>query len=70
VYDPANALETDPCATVLNFFKNQNEAWALIKSTGYPSVTGNILKLENIHQGGVLQVMPRRFVVAFPSLTI
>jgi len=69
VYDPANALEQIIVQQYLNYFKNQNEAWALIKRTGYPSSTGNILKLEDIHQGGVLQAMPRRFVVTFPSLT-
>jgi hypothetical protein len=69
VYDPSNALEQIIVQQYLNYFKNQNEAWALIKRTGYPGVAGNILKLENIHQGGTLQVMPRRFVVAFPSIT-
>ena len=68
-YDPANALEQIIVQQYLNYFKNQNEAWALIKRTGYPSSTGNILKLEDIHQGGALQVMPRRFVVTFPSVT-
>ncbi|MBN9384995.1 MAG: SusD/RagB family nutrient-binding outer membrane lipoprotein [Chitinophagaceae bacterium] len=69
VYDPANALEQIIVQQYLNYFKNQNEAWALIKRTGYPSVNGNILQLENVHQGGVLQAMPRRFVVTFPSVT-
>ncbi|REA62045.1 SusD/RagB family nutrient-binding outer membrane lipoprotein [Dyadobacter luteus] len=68
-YEAANALEQIIVQQYLNFFKNQNEAWAIIKRTGFPSVNGKILKLERVNQGGTEQVMPRRFSISFPSLT-
>jgi hypothetical protein len=69
VYDPANALEQISVQEYLNCNKNQNEAWATIKRTGFPSVTGNILKLEPVTVDNIALVMPRRFVVTFPSVT-
>jgi len=69
VYDPANALEQISVQEYLNCYKNQNEAWATIKRTGFPSVTGNILKLETITQDNTALPMPRRFVVTYPSIT-
>jgi len=68
-YDPTNALEQILDQQYINYFKNQNEAWALIKRTGYPSVSGNLLQLEKVFVDGVEQAMPRRFVVTYPSLT-
>jgi hypothetical protein len=68
-YDPANALEQIIVQQYINYFKNQNEAWAIIKRTGLPSVSGNILKLETVHQGGTPQAMPRRFAIGTPSIT-
>lgn len=68
-YDPANALEQVLTQQYINFFKNQNEAWALIKRTGYPSVTGKYIKLEKVFQGGAEQAMPRRFSITPPTVT-
>ena len=68
-YDAPNALEQIIVQQYLNFYKNQNEAWAIIKRTGLPAVNGNILKLETVRQGGTPQTMPRRFSISFPSLT-
>lgn len=68
-YDAANGLEQIIVQQYLNFYKNQNEAWAIIKRTGLPSVSGKILKLETVRQGGTEQKMPRRFSISIPSLT-
>jgi hypothetical protein len=69
VYDPAHALEQISVQEYLNCYKNQNEAWATIKRTGFPSITGNILKLETVTQDNTALPMPRRFVVTYPSIT-
>jgi hypothetical protein len=68
-YDATNAIEQISVQQYLNSYKNQNEAWATIKRTGYPAVTGNILQLENVTVDNVIQEMPRRFVVTYPSVT-
>ncbi|TDE13621.1 SusD/RagB family nutrient-binding outer membrane lipoprotein [Dyadobacter psychrotolerans] len=68
-YDAANALEQIIVQQYINYYKNQNEAWAIIKRTGLPSTTGKILKLETVRQGGTVQVMPRRFAIGVPSIT-
>lgn len=69
VYNTTNAIEQICVQSYINFNKNQNEAWALIKRTGYPSVTGNILKLEKVVVDGTEAEMPRRFIVTYPSVT-
>ena len=68
-YEAANALEQIIVQQYINYFKNQNEAWAIIKRTGLPNTTGKILKLETVHQGGTVQEMPRRFALSIPSVT-
>ena len=69
VYNAANAIEQISVQSYINFYKNQNEAWALIKRTGYPSETGNILKREKVVVDAVEATMPRRFIVNYPSVT-
>ncbi|GAB3742692.1 SusD/RagB family nutrient-binding outer membrane lipoprotein [Spirosoma lituiforme] len=69
VYDPTNALEQILVQQYINYFKNQNEAWAVIKRTGFPSATGKILQLEVIRQSGTPQAMPRRFTINLPTVT-
>lgn len=69
VYNPATALEQIIVQQYLNYYKNSSEAWALIKRTGLPAKTGQILQLEDVHNGGSLQAMPRRFAVNYPSIT-
>jgi hypothetical protein len=68
-YNAVNGLEQILVQSYINFYKNQNEAWAVIKRTGYPSVEGNILKLEKVVVDGAEATMPRRFIIAFPSVT-
>lgn len=68
-YDAANALEQICVQEYINSFRNQNEAWATIKRTGFPSLTGNILKREPVIVDSDEKVMPRRFAVSFPSVS-
>lgn len=68
-YDAANALEQICVQEYINSFKNQNEAWATIKRTGFPSKTGNILKREPVVVDSDEKVMPRRFSVSYPSVS-
>jgi hypothetical protein len=69
VYNAATGIEQICIQSYLNFYKNQNEAWALIKRTGYPTETSTILKREKVLVDGVEATMPRRFIVSFPSIT-
>jgi len=68
-YDAANALEQICVQEYINSFRNQNEAWATIKRTGFPSLTGNILKREPVIVDSDEKVMPRRFAVSYPSVS-
>lgn len=69
VYDPANALEQICVQQYINYFKNNSEAWALIKRTGFPSLNGNIMKTEAFVSSGVTLEMPRRFSITRPFIT-
>lgn len=69
VFDPANALEQICVQQYINYFKNNNEAWALIKRTGFPSVSGNIMKSEVFISSDVELEMPRRFSISRPFET-
>lgn len=69
VYNAAIGTEQICIQSYLNFYKNQNEAWALIKRTGYPTETSTILKREKVVEDGVETTMPRRFIVRYPSTT-
>jgi hypothetical protein len=65
-FNPSNALEQVCVQEYLNYFVVPNECWALIKRTGYPSTTGNILRLEDVSAYGV---MPRRYPITAPLLS-
>lgn len=69
VYDPANALEQICVQQYINYYKNANEAWALIKRTGFPSENGNVMKSEAFVSSGVTLEMPRRFSISRPFVT-
>jgi len=58
-YDGAKAQELIASQAFLNFYKNPNEAWALLKRTGLPNAT-TPLPLEVMKASGVVQVIPRR----------
>ncbi|WP_343643076.1 SusD/RagB family nutrient-binding outer membrane lipoprotein [Chryseobacterium sp.] len=66
-FDPSLALEQIIIQEYLNYFKQPNEVWALIKRTGLPNVS-TALKLENpFSESGVVLIMPRRIVLPTPS---
>jgi hypothetical protein len=67
-YQASTALEQVLDQEYLNLYMNPNEAWSLIKRTGYPSPTGAIMPLEALTSGGSPVVMPRRYVPNFPLL--
>lgn len=65
VYNPAKGLEQICAQQYLNFYKNFNESWALLKRTGLPN-NNTALKVEDFVVSGQVQAMPRRFVINFP----
>jgi len=58
-YTPAKGMDLIASQSYLNFFKQANEAWALIKRTGMPN-NSTTLKLENLYYNGTLLAIPRR----------
>lgn len=66
-FNPSLALEQIIIQEYLNYFKQPNEVWALIKRTGMPNVS-TALKLESpFSEAGIMLVMPRRIVLPTPS---
>ncbi|WP_276967559.1 SusD/RagB family nutrient-binding outer membrane lipoprotein [Chryseobacterium sp.] len=66
-FTPSLALEQIIIQEYLNYFKQPNEVWSLIKRTGIPNIS-TALKLENpISEAGILLIMPRRIVLPTPS---
>jgi hypothetical protein len=68
-YAPATGLEQIYLQQYINFYKNPNEAWALIKRTGYPSPTGVIFQAERMMNAGNEVVMPRRWSIVLPPIS-
>jgi len=67
-YQSATGLEQVLDQEYLNNYTNPNEAWALIKRTGYPSPTGKVLQLEALTAGGNPLPIPRRYAITLPAL--
>jgi hypothetical protein len=65
VYNPAKGLEQILIQQYLNFYKNYNECWALLKRTGMPNAQ-TALVVEDFTFSGQVQAIPRRFVINFP----
>ncbi|CAH0297046.1 SusD/RagB family nutrient-binding outer membrane lipoprotein [Chryseobacterium sp. Bi04] len=66
-FNASTALEQIIIQEYLNYFKQPNEVWALIKRTGMPN-TSTALTLESpSRDGGILLVMPRRIILSTPS---
>lgn len=66
-FNPSLALEQIIIQEYLNYFKQPNEVWALIKRTGMPNIS-TALKLESpFSEAGIMLVMPRRIVLPTPS---
>ncbi|MCQ9637108.1 SusD/RagB family nutrient-binding outer membrane lipoprotein [Chryseobacterium sp. WG23] len=66
-FNASTALEQIIIQEYLNYFKQPNEVWALIKRAGMPN-TSTALTLESpSRDGGILLVMPRRIILSTPS---
>ncbi|HJT72912.1 MAG TPA: SusD/RagB family nutrient-binding outer membrane lipoprotein [Chitinophaga sp.] len=61
-FDAANAEALIASQAFLNFYKNPNEAWAILKRLGMPNAT-TPLALEVMKSSGVVQVIPRRAAI-------
>lgn len=68
-YDPAKGLEQIYVQQYINYYKNPNEAWALIKRTGYPSPNGVVLQAERFMNAGTEVAMPRRWSIVLPPIS-
>ena len=58
-YDPAKGLDMILSQSFINFYKEPNEAWALVKRTGMPNNT-TTLKMERLLYNGTDLAIPRR----------
>lgn len=67
-YDGAKAMDQIASQSFINFFKEPNEAWALVKRTGMPNNT-TTLKLERLTYNGVELSIPRRAPRNLPPTT-
>jgi|GEM_PF-203076 len=65
-YNAATALEQITTQAYLNFFLQPNEAWALIKRTGYPNATTKLV-YETFMINGTPAPYPRRATINYPN---
>jgi hypothetical protein len=65
-YNPAKGLDQILSQSFLNFFKESNEAWALVKRTGMPD-NNTTLQLENLYYNGTLLAVPHRAPRTLPN---
>jgi hypothetical protein len=65
-YDPTKAIEQITTQEYLNYFLQPNEAWALIKRTGYPNAS-TALVYETFMINGAPAPYPRRATINYPS---
>lgn len=65
MYQSERALEQIVLQAYLNYFRNFNEAWALVKRTGMPNKATQLVFEEWKSDGRILE-MPRRFVINYP----
>jgi len=68
-YDAVKGLEQIYVQQYINFYKNPNEVWALIKRTSYPSPNGVVLQAERFVNAGNEIAMPRRWSVVLPPIS-
>lgn len=68
LYNSSKAVEQIVIQAYINFFKQPNEAWALIKRTGMPN-KNTALANEEIVINGTITPMPRRAPIPFPDPT-
>lgn len=67
-YDPARGLDQIASQAFINFFRESNEAWALVKRTGMPNNT-TTLKMERLTYNGQELSIPRRAPRNLPPAT-
>jgi Starch-binding associating with outer membrane len=67
-FDPAKALDQIISQSFINFFKEPNEAWALVKRTGKPDNTTTLMLEKLLYNGTELQI-PRRAPRNLPPTT-
>jgi Starch-binding associating with outer membrane len=67
VYNSSKALEQITTQAYINYFLQPNEAWALIKRTGYPNASTKLV-YEIFMINGAVATYPRRATLNDPSL--
>jgi hypothetical protein len=67
-FDPTKALDQIASQSFINFFKEPNEAWALVKRTGKPNNTTTLMMEKLLYNGTELQI-PRRAPRNLPPTT-
>ncbi|MEP6948709.1 MAG: SusD/RagB family nutrient-binding outer membrane lipoprotein [Ginsengibacter sp.] len=67
-FDPASGLDQIISQSFINFFKEPNEAWALVKRTGKPNNTTPLMMEKLLYNGTELQI-PRRAPRTLPPAT-
>lgn len=65
-YNSSKALEQITTQAYINFFLQPNEAWALIKRTGFPNATTSLV-YETFKINGSPSPYPRRYSMSVPS---
>lgn len=64
VFKSTTGLEQIILQAYLNYFRNFNEAWALVKRTGMPNKNTKLIFEDWINEGQTLEI-PRRFVINY-----
>ena len=67
-FNPAKGLDQIASQSFINFFKEPNEAWALVKRTGMPNNTTTLMLERLLYNGTELQI-PRRAPRNLPPTT-
>jgi len=65
IYNAARGLEQIILQAYLNYFRNFNEAWAIVKRTGIPNKNTQLV-FDDWSNDGTSLNMPRRFVINYP----
>ena len=67
-FDPAKSLDQIASQSFINFYKEPNEAWALVKRTGMPNNTTTLMMEKLLYNGSELTI-PRRAPRTLPPTT-
>lgn len=66
-WNPAIAKEQIYCQSWVEHFKNNNEAWALWRRTGYPNQQSTVVTFDKVMINGIEQDVPRRTRFSYPA---